>query len=109
MYKCEFPGCTMESEIETDLQKHHIIPQEHNGSNGDFNLIRLCKPHHDRIHIPNAHSCSSHSKIHKDSIICDQILSSTGNPFLFYHTPTDSTERLHELDSWRKSSIKGTK
>jgi len=108
MYKCEFPGCNKISDIASDIEYHHIIPVEHNGSNNEFNLLKLCQYHHDRIHIPTSHVCSSHHRIFKDSIICDKILSSTGNPVLFYSTVDNpSTELIHELDSWRKSPIKG--
>ena len=105
MHKCEFPGCTFTSEYDNDLQYHHIIPQELNGSNDKFNLLHVCQHCHNKIYVRDSHKCSKHYKLRNDSIICHKICLATSGYVLEYSSLNDNELKYHQLDNWRNQSF----
>ena len=81
-YNCKFPNCDYSTNHRSQINYHHIIPRELNGSNKDFNRIWLCPTHHTKIYIP--HSNGMHSIKGSDSIILVGWLTSTGGRVLEY-------------------------
>lgn len=67
-YKCQFPGCTYETNQKSQIHNHHIVPKENNGTNKKYNLINLCPNHHSKIYIENSKH-GIHSIKGDDSII----------------------------------------
>jgi len=84
MYKCQFPGCEYETRYRSQINFHHIVPQEDvNTSNKSWNLICLCPSHHTKIYIPSA-SSGIHTVRGDDSIILKRWMQSTGGRVLEY-------------------------
>jgi hypothetical protein len=81
-YNCKFPNCDYSTNHRSQINYHHIIPRELNGSDKDFNRIWLCPTHHTKIYIP--HSNGMHNIKGSDSIILVGWLSSTGGRVLEY-------------------------
>ena len=100
-YKCEFPGCTYQSENKDCIDEHHIIPQANKGSNSEFNLIRVCKMCHCKIHIPGSRKGTKHDVLRDDSLIFNKISISTGGLVLEYTDPHTNEDKFHNLDNWR--------
>ncbi len=74
-YKCQFPGCTYETDIKSQINIHHIVPKELGGSEHNYNKICLCPNCHSKIYIKDATS-GIHSKFGDDSIILHRWLNS---------------------------------
>jgi len=108
MYRCEFPGCDFTSKYRTDIHEHHITPKEFNGSNKKLNLLRVCATCHNKIHIPTVSIFNRHAAIRHDSIIITNISFSTSGFVMFYTKMIDGSERIHQLDFWRKLPIEKT-
>lgn len=53
-FKCEFPNCGYETNIKSQIHKHHIVPKEIAGLNKKFNTIWLCPTHHTKIYCPES-------------------------------------------------------
>ena len=83
MYKCEFPGCDYMCESRSQIQLHHIVPREFNGSDKPYNRIYLCPNCHTKVYIPGVKS-GIHSIKTNDSIIINRWLSSTDGRVLEY-------------------------
>lgn len=45
-WTCQFPGCGKRGTKKKKLQAHHIIPYSRGGPDELWNLVALCKPHH---------------------------------------------------------------
>lgn len=76
MYYCQFPNCLYFTNIRSQINYHHIIPSELNGSDKDYNRIYLCPNHHSKVYVPLAKS-GIHCVKGKDSIVILGKLSST--------------------------------
>lgn len=83
MYYCQFPNCLYHTNIRSQINYHHIVPSELNGSDKDYNRIYLCPNHHSKIYVPLAKS-GIHSIKGKDSIIIIRKLSSTIGTIIEY-------------------------
>jgi len=55
-YNCKFPKCDYSTNHRSQINYHHIIPQELNGSHKDYNRIWLCPTHHTKIYVPESKS-----------------------------------------------------
>lgn len=82
-HKCQFPGCTYETESRTQIHNHHIIPKECGGSDREGNRIFLCPNCHTRIFVPTAKT-GIHSFNNENSIILIHKLRSTSGMVLEY-------------------------
>jgi len=82
-YSCEFPKCNYSTDHRSQINYHHIVPQELKGSNKDYNRIWLCPTHHTKIYIPES-ARGMHSIKGSDSIILIRWLSSTKGRILEY-------------------------
>ena len=83
-YNCEFPKCNYTTMHRSQVNYHHIVPQELNGSDKDYNRIWLCPTHHTKIYVPESKS-GMHTIKGLDSIILIQWLNSTGGKVLEYN------------------------
>ena len=83
MYCCEFPGCTYFTAVKSQINYHHIVPKELNGSDKKFNRIFLCPTHHTKVFIPEA-TRGIHTKKGIDSIIINGWRHSTAGKILEY-------------------------
>jgi len=82
-YNCKFPKCDYTTNHRSQINYHHIIPQELNGTDKDYNRIWLCPTHHTKIFIPKSKS-GIHSIKSFDSIILIGWMSSTNGRVLEY-------------------------
>lgn len=82
-YSCEFPKCDYSTSHRSQVNYHHILPLELNGSDKEYNRIWLCPTHHTKIYVPESKS-GMHSCKGRDSIVLIQWLSSTAGRVLEY-------------------------
>jgi hypothetical protein len=75
-YQCEFPNCDYETNIRSQINKHHIVSKQQGGSNKEYNMIWLCPTHHTKIYIPECKK-GIHSIKSEDSVIIHRWLSGT--------------------------------
>lgn len=95
-YKCNFPGCTYETNHRY-IHYHHIIPKSKGGSDKESNRVWLCPNHHCRIYIPGE-TRGIHSVCTEESVILIAKRMSTAGLILEY--------RLPEKDEITKINIK---
>ena len=84
LFGCEFPKCNYTTNHRSQVNYHHIVPLELNGSDKDYNRIWLCPTHHTKIYVPKSKS-GMHSIKGQDSIVLIQWLNSTGGKVLEYN------------------------
>ena len=82
-FNCEFPKCDYSTSHRSQVNYHHIVPLELNGSDKDYNRIWLCPTHHTKIFVPKSKS-GMHSIKGLDSIVLIQWLNSTQGRVLEY-------------------------
>ena len=82
-YKCQFPKCDYSTTHRSQIQYHHIVPLELNGSNKQYNRIWLCPTCHTKVFVKESRS-GIHSIQGKDSIIIIQWMNSTSGRVLEY-------------------------
>ena len=82
-YNCKFPKCDYSTNHRSQINYHHIVPQELNGTDKDYNRIWLCPTHHTKIYVPKSKS-GIHSIKSFDSIILIGWMSSTKGRVLEY-------------------------
>jgi hypothetical protein len=81
VYYCEL--CNFKTKYRNEIQTHHIVPRELNGSNDKWNLVYLCPNCHHLIFVPNSKS-GHHSIRTPNSIIIVCKYLSTDGPILSY-------------------------
>ena len=69
-YRCQFPNCSYETNVRTQIHEHHIKPREHLGSNHKWNKIWLCPSCHHKIYVPNSKGIHSVKNENCVEIIC---------------------------------------
>jgi len=84
LFGCEFPKCNYTTNHRSQVNYHHIVPLELNGSDKDYNRIWLCPTHHTKIYVPKSKS-GMHTIKGQDSIVLIQWLNSTGGKVLEYN------------------------
>ena len=82
-YNCKFPKCDYTTNHRSQINYHHIVPQELNGTDKDYNRIWLCPTHHTKIYVPESKS-GIHSIKSFDSIVLIGWMSSTNGRVLEY-------------------------
>ena len=82
-YNWKFPKCDYTTNHRSQINYHHIVPQELNGTDKDYNRIWLCPTHHTKIYVPESKS-GIHSIKSFDSIILIGWMSSTNGRVLEY-------------------------
>jgi len=66
MYYCEL--CDYKTENRNNIEYHHIVPKELEGSDKLFNRVYLCPNHHKMVYIEDS-KAGIHSIRNSDSII----------------------------------------
>lgn len=74
MYYCEL--CTYSTPNRNNIENHHIVPKELEGSDLNWNRIYLCPNCHKRVYIEGSTS-GIHSIKNSDSIIIKGLFNST--------------------------------
>ena len=82
-FKCQFPKCNYTTIHRSQIQYHHIVPMELNGSDKDYNRIWLCPTCHTKVYVPLSKT-GIHSINGQDSIIIIQWMESTQGRVLEY-------------------------
>ena len=55
--------CAVHNCIEWQTERHHIVTKGARGADEDYNIMHLCRYHHDEFH---RHGWLTFSKAHKD-------------------------------------------
>lgn len=79
MYYCEL--CDFKSPYRNNLENHHIVPKELNGSDKPFNRVFLCGKCHSKIYVKGSKS-GIHSIKTPESIIIKGWFTSTNKQIL---------------------------
>jgi len=79
MYFCEL--CDFKTENRNNIEEHHIIPKELNGSNKPSNLIKVCGNCHAKIYIKES-TFGIHSIKTSESILIKGWFQTTARPML---------------------------
>ena len=82
-FKCQFPKCNYTTIHRSQIQYHHIVPRELNGSDKDYNRIWLCPTCHTKVFVRESQR-GIHSINGQDSIIIIQWMESTQGRVLEY-------------------------
>lgn len=94
MYCCLYPKCDFTTSKRREIDYHHIIPKELNGSNNASNRMWVCPNHHRLIFVPGTTN-GHHSIKSKNSIIIKKFLQSTNGIVLSYIDCEDNKEYLY--------------
>ena len=81
IYNCELKSCNYTTLNRSQIQYHHIVPLELNGSNKEYNRIWLCPTCHTKVYVKESRR-GIHSIQGQDSIIIIQWMSSTSGRVL---------------------------
>ena len=99
IYNCEFPKCNYNTSHRSQIQYHHIVPVELNGSDKDYNRIWLCPTHHTKVFVKESRS-GIHSIQGEDSIVIIQWMESTQGRVLEYQDRSGNSFYEWMVDNW---------